>query len=149
MGWRDEEPDTFRVRAVRKTPKSMLCVFPDFGGDRDVEIFVPDTMVHPDSEVFDESHVGQTGKLCVNPWWTEVALKEHKDRKKADALKRAAAAGRVAAARKADENEGECVCIQCGVVLPDGVTKVWARRDPSLPTEPHCSQACVKLHLEG
>lgn len=155
-GWRHEDRDEMAdedgsredvdvfpgVTCMRDSGKALLCLFPEWGGDRGVEVLVPQSMISSDSEVYKD---GQRGKLVVKAWWTEKALAEHKERKKKDALRRAAVAGRVRAAHKAEAAGEEQVCVQCGVVLPDGVNVVWGRAVLLGPAEPYCSQACFAL----
>jgi len=112
MGWRDERDDDRGdrdacdvfpgVRCTKETPKAILCTFPEFGGDKDMERWVPKSMVMDASEVWrydtstlpSEEKVGDFGKLIVKEWWTERALEEYKTAKKAAALKRAGDAHR-------------------------------------------------------
>ena len=72
---RDEDPGSGRtvaiedVRAIRKyeNPKtgtvSMLCDIPDHG-----EMWIPDSQIHDDSEVYRE---GDIGKLVITRWIAE------------------------------------------------------------------------------
>ena len=100
-GWRDldydpddedastrDDIDTFPgVRGMVKTPKALVCMFPEWGGDADVRVVVPDSVIADSSEVY---KVGDIGKLVVRGWWTERALEERKSAKKLAALRSAA-----------------------------------------------------------
>ena len=72
----DEEVlDTFPgVRGMVKTPKALVCLFPEWGGDKGVRVVVPDSVIHSDSEVFGVAHVG---KLVVKGWWTDSVEYAH------------------------------------------------------------------------
>jgi hypothetical protein len=48
--------------AVRATAKALLVSVPDLGDD----IWIPKSVIHDDSEVYDEGHEGE---LVLAEWW--------------------------------------------------------------------------------
>ena len=66
---RDEDSDNARtvtiedVRAIRSTDKALLCDIPGHG-----EMWIPQTQIHDDSEVYRE---GDVGKLVITRWIAE------------------------------------------------------------------------------
>lgn len=51
---------------VKMTKNAVLIRAPRF----EVDIWIPQSVVHDDSEVFDDKHAGP-GKLCVKTWYAE------------------------------------------------------------------------------
>jgi hypothetical protein len=64
MSWTDEA-DIVRFddcTAVHATPKALLVSIPELGD----EIWIPRSVVHDDSEVFESGHEGE---LVIKEWW--------------------------------------------------------------------------------
>lgn len=72
-GFRDEDTPVERrepkgwtiegVRAIRATPRAVLCVI------RGRNTWVPQSVIHVDSEVYAEGH---EGKLVLQEWWAKA-----------------------------------------------------------------------------
>lgn len=66
---RDEDSGNTRtvtiedVRGIRKSEKALLCDIPGEG-----EMWIPQTQIHDDSEVYQE---GDVGKLVITKWIAE------------------------------------------------------------------------------
>jgi hypothetical protein len=54
------------ARAIRDTGKALLCDCEDLGR----ELWVPHSLIHDDSEVFDADENAE-GDLVVAAWWAE------------------------------------------------------------------------------
>jgi hypothetical protein len=85
-GDEDEEAtvDIFKgVTVQRETEKAVLVTLPEFGGDKDVQVWVLKSVITDDSEVHDVEcyNANGPGKLVVKGWWTEKALDSHKKAK--------------------------------------------------------------------
>lgn len=62
------EPVRFRnVTVKRSTDKALLCIW---DGE---EHWVPKSMIHDDSEVFEDTDGANEGTLVVKYWWAEQA----------------------------------------------------------------------------
>jgi hypothetical protein len=55
--------DVANVRAIRETPRAVLCVI------RGLNVWVPQSVIHVDSEVYADGH---EGKLVVYEWWAKA-----------------------------------------------------------------------------
>ncbi len=51
---------SFDAKCIRETPKAILVVI------EDDEVWVPKSVVHDDSEVYEEGH---EGTLVLHEWW--------------------------------------------------------------------------------
>lgn len=56
-----EDHEEFHARAKGQTDRSLLCRF-----HRDKTLWVPQSLIHDDSEVWEE---GQVGRLVLPVWW--------------------------------------------------------------------------------
>ena len=61
----EEEPFRCQARCTRETDRALLCVL-----ETGEEKWIPKSVVHDDSEVFDAEGNAQ-GELVVKQWWAE------------------------------------------------------------------------------
>jgi len=84
----DEEeaaPDKFPgVRTIAHTGKALLVEMPEWGGDKGVRLWIPKSVIHDDSEVYQHGHPDDDmpGTLMLKPWWVMEALEEYAKQKK-------------------------------------------------------------------
>lgn len=70
MGRGGKEPCSMgHGRCIRETDRAILVDFGDEDDDGGEEVWIPKSVVHDDSEVYED---GGTGEVIVETWWAEA-----------------------------------------------------------------------------